>query len=124
MVKPFIAVLMTTVVQVVEARHNGGCLLMGEHGCAVASLWLEHAPSISLAIGPRQRVCLCWLVEPFRGRGVLGVRLVGPLNVFTPAGALVNFFWDDNACYFYSFQEFQHIFLNIFNIEYFQETIS
>ena len=30
-----------------------GHLIMGEHGCAVASLWLEHAPSISLAIGPR-----------------------------------------------------------------------
>ena len=28
---------------------------MGERGCAVASLWLEHAPSIGLAIGPRQR---------------------------------------------------------------------
>ena len=27
---------------------------MGEHGCAAASLWLEHAPSIGLAIGPRQ----------------------------------------------------------------------
>ena len=27
---------------------------MGEHGRAVASLWLEHAPSIGLAIGPRQ----------------------------------------------------------------------
>ena len=26
---------------------------MGEHGHAAASLWLEHAPSISLAIGPR-----------------------------------------------------------------------
>ena len=25
---------------------------MGEHGCAVALLWLEHVPSISLAIGP------------------------------------------------------------------------
>ena len=27
---------------------------MGEHGRAAASLWLEHAPSIGLAIGPRQ----------------------------------------------------------------------
>ena len=27
---------------------------MGERGCAVASLWLEHVPSIGLAIGPRQ----------------------------------------------------------------------
>ena len=27
---------------------------MGEHGCAVALLWLGHVPSISLAIGPRQ----------------------------------------------------------------------
>ena len=27
---------------------------MGECGCAVASLWLGHAPSIGLAIGPRQ----------------------------------------------------------------------
>ena len=26
---------------------------MGECGCAVASLWLGHAPSIGLAIGPR-----------------------------------------------------------------------
>ena len=26
---------------------------MGELGHAVALLWLEHAPSISLAIGPR-----------------------------------------------------------------------
>ena len=26
---------------------------MGEHGRAVASLWLEHVPSIGLAIGPR-----------------------------------------------------------------------
>ena len=31
-----------------------GCLIMGERGCAAASLWLEHAPSIGLAIGPRQ----------------------------------------------------------------------
>ena len=28
---------------------------MGEHECAAASLWLEHAPSIGLAIGPRQK---------------------------------------------------------------------
>ena len=28
---------------------------MGEHGHAAASLWLEHVPSISLAIGPRQK---------------------------------------------------------------------
>ena len=63
-------------------------------------------------------------MEPFGGRGVLGVRLVGPLNVFTPVGALVKFFWDDNACYFYPFQKFRHIFLSIFNVEYFQETIS
>ena len=28
---------------------------MGECGCAAASLWLGHAPSIGLAIGPRQR---------------------------------------------------------------------
>ena len=41
----------------------------------------------------------------------MGVRLVGPLNVFSPVGALVKFFWDDNACYFYPFQKFQHIFL-------------
>ena len=27
---------------------------MGEHGHAAALLWLEHAPSIGLAIGPRQ----------------------------------------------------------------------
>ena len=27
---------------------------MGERGCAWASLWLEHAPSIGHAIGPRQ----------------------------------------------------------------------
>ena len=27
---------------------------MGEHGRAVALLWLEHGPSIGLAIGPRQ----------------------------------------------------------------------
>ena len=27
---------------------------MGEHRCAVASLWLGHTPSIGLAIGPRQ----------------------------------------------------------------------
>ena len=26
---------------------------MGEQGCAAASLWLEHALSIGLAIGPR-----------------------------------------------------------------------
>ena len=39
---------------VVKARCNGGHLIMGERGCAVASLWLEHAPSIGLAIGPRQ----------------------------------------------------------------------
>ena len=30
-----------------------GHLIMGKHGCAAASLWLGHAPSISLAIGPR-----------------------------------------------------------------------
>ena len=43
-------------------------------------------------------------MEPFGGRDVLGVRLVGPLNVFTPVGAHVNFFWDDNALslYFYT----------------------
>ena len=29
---------------------------MGECGCAWASLWLEHAPSIGRAIGPRQLV--------------------------------------------------------------------
>ena len=63
-------------------------------------------------------------MEPFGGRGVLGVRLVSPLNVFTPVVALVKFFLDDNACYFYPFQKFQHIFLSIFNVEYFQETIS
>ena len=28
---------------------------MGERGHAAASLWLEHAPSIGLAIGPRQQ---------------------------------------------------------------------
>ena len=31
-----------------------GHLIMGECRCAVALLWLEHVPSISLAIGPRQ----------------------------------------------------------------------
>ena len=31
-----------------------GHLIMGERGRAAASLWLEHAPSIGLAIGPRQ----------------------------------------------------------------------
>ena len=30
--------------------------IMGECGHAAASLWLEHAPSIGLAIGPRQRI--------------------------------------------------------------------
>ena len=34
-----------------------GRLIMGEHGCAAASLWLEHVPSIGLAIGPRH-ICL------------------------------------------------------------------
>ena len=29
---------------------------MGEHGRAVASLWLVHVPSIGLAIGPRQNL--------------------------------------------------------------------
>ena len=53
-VKPFIAVLM--LYKRVKARHNGGALIMGERGCAAASLWLEHAPSIGLAIGPRQVV--------------------------------------------------------------------
>ena len=30
---------------------------MGEHGRAWASLWLEHVPSISHAIGPRHGHC-------------------------------------------------------------------
>ena len=45
-------------------------------------------------------------------------------NLYTLLEPLTIFFWDHNACYFYPFQKFQHIFLNIFNIEYFQETIS
>ena len=32
-----------------------GRLIMGERRRAVASLWLEHVPSIGLAIGPRQK---------------------------------------------------------------------
>ena len=36
-----------------EGQAQWGCLIMGEHGCAAASLWLGHAPSIGLAIGPR-----------------------------------------------------------------------
>ena len=31
---------------------------MGEHRHAVASLWLGHAPSIGLAVGPRQLTLL------------------------------------------------------------------
>ena len=31
-----------------------GHLIMGEHGCAAASLWLGHVPSIGLPIGSRQ----------------------------------------------------------------------
>ena len=42
----FIAVLVIYKVQ-------WGHLIMGEHRHAVALLWLEHAPSIGLAIGPR-----------------------------------------------------------------------
>ena len=33
---------------------------MGERGHAAALLWLEHAPSIDLAIGPRQKMCPSW----------------------------------------------------------------
>ena len=49
-VKPFIAVLVLYMkVCEVQWRH----LIMGECRCAVALLWLEHVPSIGLAIGPR-----------------------------------------------------------------------
>ena len=33
-------------------------IIMGEHGCAVALLWLRHVPNYSLAIGPRQKFTL------------------------------------------------------------------
>ena len=59
LVKPFIAVLML---------YSSGVLVLGERlilgGCrhAWASLWLDHAPSISHAIGPRQYLLL-WTLK-------------------------------------------------------------
>ena len=57
LVKPFIAVLVLYSSQVVVVPSE--VLVLGEHhilggrGCAWASLWLEHVPSVSHAIGPR-----------------------------------------------------------------------
>ena len=51
-VKPFIAVLVLYMVEV-HVLGAVGCLIMGDCRHAAASLWLEHVPSIGLAIGPR-----------------------------------------------------------------------
>ena len=53
LVKPFIAVLVLysdEVVVLVLGEHH----ILGGHGHAWALLWLEHVPSVSHAIGPRQ----------------------------------------------------------------------
>ena len=56
LVKPFIAVLVlySEVVVLVLGEHH----ILGGHGHAWALLWLEHAPSVGHAIGPRQWVHL------------------------------------------------------------------
>ena len=63
-----------------------GHLIMGECRCAAASLWLGHAPSISLAIGPRHSILnilndYCFIITTYGTIFVMScqhfVRLVG-----------------------------------------------
>ena len=59
---------------------------MGEYGRAVASLWLEHAPSIGLAIGPRQT---CHLVELYFWRRMQILGILARLGKFARTARLL-----------------------------------